>query len=138
MNRDDAVTAIDPTALLALADAVPAGPWAVYQTMHAEPRVVVKGRGVMGTVAVPSHSPEDYGNGIAAYIAALDPDTVRALVAAYVEHQGCAAEQPVEHRRVGPARCACGYDAYKVGGFFPDYHAMFMNHLNAVRNGGTP
>jgi hypothetical protein len=38
----------------------------------------------------------------------------------------------VQHHRVGPARCACGYDAYKVGGFFPDYHAMFMAHLDAA------
>ena len=38
----------------------------------------------------------------------------------------------VQHHRVGPARCACGYDAYKVGGFFPDYHAMFAAHLNAA------
>ena len=22
------------------------------------------------------------------------------------------------------------HDAYKVGGFFPDYHAMFMAHLD--------
>jgi len=39
------------------------------------------------------------------------------------------------HYRTGPGRCACGYDAYKVGGFFPDYHAMLMNHLNRARNG---
>jgi hypothetical protein len=37
---------------------------------------------------------------------------------------------PVKHHRTGPGRCACGYDAYEVGGFFPDYHAMLMNHLN--------
>lgn len=41
-------------------------------------------------------------------------------------------EMAVEHRRTGPGRCACGYDAYKVGGFFPDYHAMLTNHLNAA------
>ena len=42
---------------------------------------------------------------------------------------------PVEHRRVGAARCSCGYDAYVVGAsmLFPDYHAMFMNHLTSVR-----
>lgn len=39
------------------------------------------------------------------------------------------------HYRTAPGRCACGYDAYKVGGFFPDYHAMLMNHLDRARNG---
>lgn len=51
----------------------------------------------------------------------------------------CAASPAVEHHRTGPGRCACGYDAYEVGKsrFFPDYHAMFMHHLTAARNGGA-
>lgn len=44
----------------------------------------------------------------------------------------------VAHHRTGPGRCACGYDAYKVGGFFPDYHAMLMNHLDRAPRAVTP
>ncbi len=44
----------------------------------------------------------------------------------------------VAHHRTGPGRCACGYDAYKVGGFFPDYHAMLMNHLARAPRAVTP
>lgn len=51
---------------------------------------------------------------------------------AEVRERIAAEERAVKHYRVGPARCACGYDAYKVGGFFPDYHAMFMTHLDAA------
>ena len=44
-------------------------------------------------------------------------------------------EQAVKHYRTGPGRCACGYNAYAVGGFFPDYHAMLMSHFtDAERN----
>jgi hypothetical protein len=39
-------------------------------------------------------------------------------------------EERAVHGRTGPGRCACGYDAYKVGGFFPDYHRMLMDHLS--------
>lgn len=44
----------------------------------------------------------------------------------------------VGHHRTGPGRCGCGYDAYKVGGFFPDYHAMLMNHLDHAPRAVTP
>ena len=44
----------------------------------------------------------------------------------------------VAHHRTGPGRCACGYDAYKVGGFFPDYHAMLMSHLALAPRTVTP
>ena len=44
----------------------------------------------------------------------------------------------VAHHRTGPGRCACGYDAYKVGGFFPDYHALLMNHLARAPRAVTP
>ncbi len=81
----------------ARSEAATDGPWAVYQTMHAEPRVVRAGRGVMGTVAVPAHTPDDYGNADAEFIAAartdvpamvaalravLDPETVEAIFTA--------------------------------------------------------
>lgn len=62
-------------------------------------------------------------------------ETIRELLAiheAVVRERIAAEERAVKHYRVGPARCACGYDAYKVGGFFPDYHAMFMAHLDAA------
>jgi hypothetical protein len=39
-----------------------------------------------------------------------------------------------EHRRVGPGKCACGFNAYKVGGFLPDYHQMLMDHFALVRD----
>lgn len=55
---------------------------------------------------------------------------VRPIIEAEVLARIAVEERAVKHYRVGPARCACGYDAYKVGGFFPDYHAMFMAHLD--------
>ena len=61
--------------------------------------------------------------------------SARAVVAALDAHDGDLRErlaEAVEHRRTGPGRCACGYDAYKVGAFFPDYHAMLTDHLNAA------
>lgn len=54
----------------------------------------------------------------------------RPIIEAEVRERIAVEERAVKHYRVGPARCACGYDAYKVGGFFPDYHAMFMAHLD--------
>lgn len=56
----------------------------------------------------------------------------RPIIESEVRERIAAEEKAVKHYRVGPARCACGYDAYKVGRsmFFPDYHAMFMAHLD--------
>ncbi len=75
----------------ARSDAATDGPWAVYQTMHADPRVVRAGRGVMGTVAVPAHSPDDYGKADAEFIAAARTDApamVAALRAVLERHHG--------------------------------------------------
>lgn len=58
----------------------------------------------------------------------------RPIIEAEVRAKIAAEERAVQHYRTGPARCACGYDAYVVGAgrFFPDYHAMFMQHLDDV------
>jgi len=37
--------------------------------------------------------------------------------------------EPVKHFRVGPARCNCGYDAYKINGIMIDYAEEFSMHL---------
>lgn len=67
------LSADDVAAITARAEAATAGPWAVYP-MHAEPRVVRAGHGVMGMVAVPSAAPDDYGNANAAFIATARTD----------------------------------------------------------------
>lgn len=65
------VTGIVLAALRALADAATPGPWSVYQTMHAEPKVVDStGNWPSGEVAPVSLSPENYGRANAAFIAA--------------------------------------------------------------------
>ncbi len=40
------------------------------------------------------------------------------------------------HYRIGPSKCACGYDAHKVGAFFPDYFQMLRDHIRA--SSGAP
>lgn len=74
-------------------------------------------------------SDEDYAGGPTA-LARVAVAAARPIIEAEVRERIAAEERAVQHYRVGPARCACGYDAYKVGGFFPDYHAMFMAHLD--------
>lgn len=40
---------------------------------------------------------------------------------------------PVEHYRVGPARCNCGFDAYKINAIMVDYSEEFAHHLRMNR-----
>lgn len=40
---------------------------------------------------------------------------------------------PVEHYRVGPARCNCGFDAYQINGIMIDYSEEFAIHLRRNR-----
>lgn len=37
------------------------------------------------------------------------------------------------HVRIGPGKCACGYDTYKLGIFFADHHELLMAHFVTVR-----
>jgi hypothetical protein len=41
--------------------------------------------------------------------------------------------KPVRHVRIGPGRCACGFDAYQIRGVMIDYHGELMNHLSRNR-----
>ena len=75
------MTDIDLDAIEARANAATDGPWSVYQTMHAEPKVVNStGHWPAGEVANASNSPADYGNADAEFIAHARTD-VPALVA---------------------------------------------------------
>lgn len=40
---------------------------------------------------------------------------------------------PVEHYRVGPAKCNCGFDAYQINGIMIDYSEEFAIHLRRNR-----
>ena len=62
-------------AIEARAEAATDGPWTVYQTIHAEPMVILGSRGYpAGLIATPSNSPADYGLGNATFIAAARDD----------------------------------------------------------------
>lgn len=64
------------------ANAATGGPWIVYMTMHAEPKVIrEKGGYPAGLIADPSSAPADYGIADAEFIAHARTD-VPALVAA--------------------------------------------------------
>jgi hypothetical protein len=39
----------------------------------------------------------------------------------------------VQHHRVGPARCSCGFDAYELRGIMIDYAEEFAAHMRSVR-----
>lgn len=127
----------------ALSDAATEGPWAVYQTMHAEPRVVRAGRGVMGTVAVPAHTPDDYGNADAEFIAAartdvpvmvaalravLDPETVEAVARAFDQHT-------VQDGDRDQDECCCGWRKtvdYDEWPYASDRHLAAVAHAVIV------
>lgn len=47
---------------------------------------------------------------------------------------GAEPQQLDNHYRVGAGRCACGFDAYKVGGIMADYHQMLLDHLHQHRH----
>lgn len=37
-----------------------------------------------------------------------------------------------EHYRVGPGKCACGFDAYKIDGIMVDYHIELQAHMRTA------
>ena len=43
------------------------------------------------------------------------------------------APPPVQHFRTGPARCNCGFDAYKLNGIMLDYAELFASHLHRAQ-----
>lgn len=45
--------------------------------------------------------------------------------------------EPEQHYRVGPAKCACGFDAYKIQGIMVDYGAYYDLHMDKARRGPT-
>ena len=76
-----------------------------------------------------------------AFLSAPDRDmdeATRALNLQIIERLGLPAfeppnPEPIQHFRVGPARCNCGFDAYKISGIMIDYSEEFAIHLRANR-----
>lgn len=67
-----------------------------------------------------------------AYLAHCEGDeyaTVRAEIQERLDLPGPPEPEPVQHFRVGAARCNCGFDAFKINGIMVDYSEEFQRHL---------
>lgn len=51
------------------------------------------------------------------------------LVDAFDQQHISVLPAPVHHRRVGPGKCACGFDTHTLGVCFPDHHQMLIDHM---------
>lgn len=44
--------------------------------------------------------------------------------------------EPLEHHRVGPGECACGFNAYRIRGIMLDYGDLLSRHFGWAKEQG--